>query len=146
MHNIFVFERKPGSTEDLFTATFAREGEIVVAEESGRRYLELRGGSRYRGEPGERALEEITFNLYGELIPESQNSLRRSGKVESLASADLWTSDEPRLRGALVAGVVAGHGACDSGDCAGAKPDRCEAWPYAKIGPAMVVLLLYFSV
>ena len=49
MHNIFVFERRPGSTADLFTATFAREGEIVLAEESGRRYLELRGGSRYRG-------------------------------------------------------------------------------------------------
>ena len=33
MHNIFVFERRPGSTEDLFTATFAREGAIVLAEE-----------------------------------------------------------------------------------------------------------------
>ena len=33
MHNIFVFERRPGSTEELFTATFAREGAIVLAEE-----------------------------------------------------------------------------------------------------------------
>ena len=145
MHNIFVFERKPGSTEDLFTATFAREGAIVLAEESGRRYLELRGGSRYRGEPGERALEEITFNLYGELIPESQNSLRRSGKVESVASADLWASDEPRLRGALwwrlslpvmVPAIAVIALALSRTD---ARRGR-----YAKIGPAMVVLLLYF--
>ena len=145
MHNIFVFERKPGSTKDLFTATFAREGEIVLAEESGRRYLELRDGSRYRGEPGERALEEFTFNVYGELIPESQNSLRRSGKVESVASADLWTSDEPRLRGALwwrlslpvmVPAIAVIALALSRTD---ARRGR-----YAKIGPAMVVLLLYF--
>ena len=87
MHNIFVFEREPGSMDDFYTATFAEEGEIVFEEASGRRYLELRGGSRYRAEPGERALEEITFNLYGELIPEPKNSLRRTGKVESLATA-----------------------------------------------------------
>ena len=145
MHNIFVFERQPGSTEDLFTATFASEGAIVLAEESGRRYLELRGGSRYRGEPGERALEEITFNLYGELIPESQNSLRRSGKVESIASVDLWVSDEPRLRGALwwrvslpvmVPAIAVIALALSRTD---ARRGR-----YAKIGPAMVVLLLYF--
>ena len=145
MHNIFVFERKHGSTKDLFTATFAREGEIVVADESGRRYLELRGGSRYRGEPGEPALEEVTFNLYGELIPESQNSLRRSGKVESFASADLWTSDEPRLRGALwwrlslpvmVPAIAVIALALSRTD---ARRGR-----YAKIGPALVVLLLYF--
>ena len=145
MHNIFVFERRPGSTDDLFTATFAREGAIVLAEESGRRYLELRGGSRYRGEPGERALEEITFNLYGELIPESQNSLRHSGKVESIASADLWASDEPRLRGALwwrvslpvmVPAIAVIALALSRTD---ARRGR-----YAKIGPAMVVLLLYF--
>ena len=145
MHNIFVFERTPGSTEGLFTATFAREGAIVLSEESGRRYLELRGGNRYHGEPGERVLEEIAFNLYGELIPESQNSLRRGGKVESVASAALWDSDDPRLRGALwwrlslpvmvpVIAVIA---------LALSRTDARRG-RYAKIGPAMVVLLLYF--
>jgi lipopolysaccharide export system permease protein len=145
MHNIFVFEREPGSMDDFYTATFAEEGEIVFEEASGRRYLELRGGSRYRAEPGERALEEITFNLYGELIPEPKNSLRRTGKVESLATAELWHSDEPRLRGALwwrlslpmmvpaVAVIALAMSRTD------ARRGR-----YAKVGPAMVVLLLYF--
>ena len=145
MHNIFVFEREPGSMDDFFIATFAREGAIVFEEESGRRYLELRSGSRYRGEPGERALEEITFNLYGELIPESQNSLRRSGKVESVASSELWISDDPKLRGALwwrvslpmmVPAIAIIALALSRTD---ARRGR-----YAKVGPAMVVLLLYF--
>ena len=145
MHNIFVFEREPGSMDDFYTATFAEEGEIVFEEASGRRYLELRGGSRYRAEPGERALEEITFNLYGELIPEPKNSLRRTGKVESLATAELWHSDEPRLRGALwwrlslpmmVPAVAVIALALSRTD---ARRGR-----YAKVGPAMVVLLLYF--
>ena len=87
----------------------------------------------------------FTFNLYGELIPESQNSLRRSGKVESIASADLWASDEPRLRGALwwrvslpvmVPAIAVIALALSRTD---ARRGR-----YAKIGPAMVVLLLYF--
>lgn len=145
MHNIFVFEREPGSMDDFFTATFAREGAIVFEEESGRRYLELRSGSRYRGEPGERALEEITFSLYGELIPESQNSLRRSGKVESVASSELWISDDPKLRGALwwrvslpmmVPAIAIIALALSRTD---ARRGR-----YAKVGPAMVVLLVYF--
>ena len=145
MHNIFVFEREPGSMEDFFTATFARDGAIVFEEGSGHRYLELRSGSRYRGEPGERALEEITFSLYGELIPESQNSLRRTGKVESVASSELWISDDPKLRGALwwrvslpmmVPAIAIIALALSRTD---ARRGR-----YAKIGPAMVVLLLYF--
>jgi lipopolysaccharide export system permease protein len=145
MYNIFVFERRPGSGDDLYTATFAEQGEIVFEEQTGRRYLELRGGSRYQGEPGERALEEITFDLYGELIPEARNSLRRQGKVESISTSVLWASDDPRLRGALwwrvslplmVPAIAIIALALSRTD---ARRGR-----YAKIGPAMVVLLLYF--
>ena len=145
MHNIFVFERQPGSADDLYTATFAEQGEIVFEEQTGRRYLELRGGSRYRGEPGDRALEEVTFELYGELIPEPRNSLRRQGKVESIPTSVLWSSDDPRLLGALwwrvslplmVPAIAIIALALSRTD---ARRGR-----YAKIGPAMVVLLLYF--
>jgi lipopolysaccharide export system permease protein len=144
MHNIFVFERNERGI-GAHTATFAREGEIVLDEQSGRRYLELRGGSRYRGSPGNLALEEVTFELYGELIPESNNSLRRSGKVEAVPTATLLVSEEPKLRGALwwrlslplmvpAAALIA---------LALSKTDARKG-RYAKIGPAMVVLLLYF--
>lgn len=144
MHNIFVFERNEKGI-GAHTATFAREGEIVLNEQSGRRYLELRGGSRYRGSPGNLALEEVTFELYGELIPESNNSLRRSGKVEAVPTATLLVSEEPKLRGALwwrlslplmvpAAALIA---------LALSKTDARKG-RYAKIGPAMVVLLLYF--
>ena len=145
MHNIFLFEREPGAQDDLFTATFAEEGEILFDEGSGRRYLELRGGSRYRGEPGKLELEEFTFELYGELIPESQNSLRRTGKVESIATKALAASEDPKLQGALwwrlsmpamVPAIALIALALSRTD---ARRGR-----YAKIGPAMVVLLLYF--
>lgn len=145
MHNIFVFEREPGSQSDVYNATFAREGEIIFQESTGRRYLELRGGSRYTGEPGELALEEIQFDLYGELIPESQGSLRRTTKVQAMATQALWHSSDPKLRGALwwrvslplmvpaIAMIALALSRTD------ARRGR-----YAKIGPAMVVLLLYF--
>jgi len=145
MHNIFVFEREPGSQSDIYNATFAREGEIVFQESTGRRYLELRGGTRYQGEPGKLALEEIQFDLYGELIPESQGSLRRTTKVQAMATQALWDSSDPKLRGALwwrvslplmvpaIAMIALALSRTD------ARRGR-----YAKIGPAMVVLLLYF--
>ena len=63
MHNIFVFERQPEGSVNAFTATFAATGEIVFETETGRRYLELRDGSQYRGAPGARALEEIAFSV-----------------------------------------------------------------------------------
>ena len=145
MHNIFVFERRPGTVPGLYTATFAREGEIIFDGGSGRRYLELRGGSRYRGSPGQLELEEVTFERYGELIPEAENSLRRSGKVESISTMKLWHSDEPKLQGALwwrislplmvpALAVIA---------LAVSRTDARRG-RYAKIGPAMVVLLIYF--
>ena len=145
MHNIFVFERQSSVSGEVFTATFAESGEIVFEEDSGRRYLELRGGSRYQGEPGVLALDEITFSLYGELIPESQNSLRRIGKVDAIATEVLWDSEDPRLQGALwwrislplmVPAIAIIALALSRTD---ARRGR-----YAKIGPAMVILLLYF--
>jgi len=145
MHNIFVFERQSSVSAEVFTATFAESGEIVFEEDSGRRYLELRGGSRYQGEPGVLALDEITFSLYGEIIPESQNSLRRTGKVDAIATEVLWKSEDPRLQGALwwrislplmVPAIAIIALALSRTD---ARRGR-----YAKIGPAMVILLLYF--
>ncbi|GIR82902.1 MAG: hypothetical protein CM15mP84_06500 [Cellvibrionales bacterium] len=145
MHNIFVFERQAEGSVNAFTATFAATGEIVFETETGRRYLELREGSQYRGAPGARALEEIAFSLYGELIPEPQNSLRGAGKVDAIATEVLWHSDDPRLQGALwwrlslplmvptIAVIALALSRTD------ARRGR-----YAKVGPAMVVLLLYF--
>ncbi|MDA0893173.1 MAG: LPS export ABC transporter permease LptF [Proteobacteria bacterium] len=145
MHNIFVFERGEREADRAHVATFAREGEIILDEQSGRRYLELRGGSRYSGSPGKLMLEEVTFDLYGELIPESKNSLRRSGKVEAVPTATLMSSEDPKLRGALwwrlslplmvptVALIALALSRTD------ARRGR-----YAKIGPAMLILLMYF--
>ena len=145
MHNIFVYERSGGRGDGAHVATFAREGEIVLDEKSGRRYLELRGGGRYRGSPGRLELEEVTFELYGELIPESSNSLRRSSKVEAVPTATLMMSDDPKLQGALwwrfslplmipAAALIA---------LALSRTDARRG-RYAKVGPAMLVLLLYF--
>ena len=145
MHNIFVYERSVGRGDGAHVATFAREGEIVLDEKSGRRYLELRGGGRYRGSPGRLELEEVTFELYGELIPESSNSLRRSSKVEAVPTATLMMSDDPKLQGALwwrfslplmipAAALIA---------LALSRTDARRG-RYAKVGPAMLVLLLYF--
>ena len=145
MYNIFVFERQSTAAGEGFTATFAEQGEIVFKENSGRRYLELRGGSRYQGEPGALALEEITFSRYGELIPESQNSLRRTGKVDAIATEVLLRSPDPQMQGALWWRLSLPLMVPSIALIALAlSPTDARRGRYAKLGPAMVVLLLYF--
>jgi lipopolysaccharide export system permease protein len=145
MYNIFVFERQSTAGGEGFTATFAEQGEIVFEENSGRRYLELRGGSRYQGEPGALALEEITFSRYGELIPESQNSLRRTGKVDAIATEVLLRSPDPQMQGALWWRLSLPLMVPSIALIALAlSPTDARRGRYAKLGPAMVVLLLYF--
>ena len=134
MHNIFVFEREPGSQSDIYNATFAREGEIVFQESTGRRYLELRGGTRYQGEPGRLALEEIQFDLYGELIPESQGSLRRTTKVQAMATDKHCGTAAIQNYVALCGGGCPCRSWCRPlrNDRPGAEPHRCPAGPLCK--------------
>ncbi len=145
MHNIFVFERQSSGSGEVFTATFAESGEILFEESSGRRYLELRRGSRYQGEPGELALDEITFSIYGEIIPESQNSLRRTGKVDAISTEVLRNSEDPRMQGALWWRISLPLMVPSIALIALAlSPTDARRGRYARVGPAMVILLLYF--
>ena len=144
MHNIFVFERKRG-TDELFDVTLAEEGTIIVPENTRGRFLELRNGTQYQVEPGASLLTEMHFERYGEVIAESQGSLRAVSKVEALPTRELWFANKPEQLGAfwwrislplMVPSITVIALAMSVTD---ARRGR-----YAKVGPAMVVLLIYF--
>ncbi len=142
MHDVFLAQRD--NRGNALSVTRAKEAEIMVRE-GGVRYLELRNGTRYRGEPGSPDYEATQFVRYGELIPERQGSVRARTKTEALPTHSLWQSHDPRHRAALywrlslpalVPVVTLMALALSRTD---ARRGR-----YARLGPALAVFLVYF--
>lgn len=143
MHNVFVVEEQSGT--DATQVTLAREAEIIVDTDTNRRYLELRGGTRYSGVPGEPAYEALSFQRFGELIPEKRDSLRASTRIDATPTVELLNSENPRKRATLwwrlslpflvpVSVVIA---------LALSKTDSRRG-RYARLGPALALFLFYF--
>jgi lipopolysaccharide export system permease protein len=144
MSNVFVVERKSEGTGDM-VITHAEEGEILFDNQVGRRYLELRHGTRYRGVPGTPNYEAVAFQRYGELIPEREGSLRANIKTDALPTQELINSDNPRHRATLywrlslpiLVPVMA---------LAAIALSRTDSrrGRYARLGPALLLFMLYF--
>lgn len=147
MHNVFIAQRgaRTDKLDERLTVTFAEEGEIRFDEASGRRYMELRRGTRYRGVPGAANYEKVTFERYGELIPQQEGGIRSQAKIESVSSRVLWLRDDALARGTLlwrlslvllvpVTAIIA---------LALSKTDARRG-RYAQLGPALLLFLGYF--
>lgn len=143
MRNVFVVERN--DDDSAMSITHALEGEILFKQDSGRRYLELREGTRYRGIPGEPDYEAVSFERYGELIPEREGSLRARIKTDAIPTAELVSSDDPKARATLywrlslpilvpVVTLIA---------IALSRTDARRG-RYARLGPALMLFLAYF--
>ena len=143
MHNVFTVERQ--ADRETTSVTYALEAEIVSDGDSGRRYLELRQGTRYRGVPGDPTYEAVAFERYGEIIPEQRDGLRASTRIDAVPTAQLWSSDVPRDRASLwwrlslpllvPVGVVIA--------LALSRTDARRG-RYARLGPALLIFLFYF--
>jgi len=144
MHAVFVVQRESGS-DDQLTVTQAERGEIVVDESSGRRYLELSNGTRYRGIAGAGEVEVVSFDTFGELIPETAGSLRARTRVDAIPTRELWQSSDPknvatlywRLSLPLLVPVVALIAIALS------KTDARRG-RYARLGSGLIIFLIYF--
>ncbi len=144
MHHVFVVEREPGVGEQI-TVTQAESGQILFDEVSGRRYLELSNGTRYRGIAGEEELEALSFSTFGELIPETAGSLRAQTRVDAIPTQKLWQSDNPKNIATLywrislpvlvpIVTLIA---------IALSKTDARRG-RYARLGLGLVIFLIYF--
>jgi len=94
MNSVFLSQRAEDSEGNpTMLVTVAREGEIVVDKDSGARYIELRDGYRYTGVPGQLDYQVVSFERFGELIPEPEGSIRESDPVDGRSTAALMKSD-----------------------------------------------------
>jgi lipopolysaccharide export system permease protein len=145
MHSVFLSQRnedKEGNT--TMTVTFAEEGEITFDEKSGARYIELRNGYRYQGVPGQLDYQVVSFERFGELIPEPKDSIRTVYPVDGRATSLLLKSDAAediaalqwRLSLPLTVPIVAVIALTLS------RTDHRRG-RYVKMAPAFLIYLLY---
>lgn len=145
MHSVFLSQRnedKEGNT--TMTVTFAEEGEVTFDEKSGARYIELRNGYRYQGVPGQLDYQVVSFERFGELIPEPEDSIRKVYPVDGRPTSVLLKSDAAediaalqwRLSLPLTVPIVAVIALTLS------RTDHRRG-RYVKMAPAFLIYLLY---
>ena len=145
MSTVFVAERQRSATGTVLSTTLAQSGAIEIDPESGRRYLQLSNGHRYSVSPGKAELTQARFSGYRSLIPEIEGGLRSQAQVETLPTSALIGSDNSehmailgwRISLALIVPVMVLFAIPLS------QTDSRRG-RYAKLGPALIVFLMYF--
>ena len=145
MTTVFVAERQRSETGTVLSTTLAARGAIEIDPDSGRRYLQLSNGNRYSVSPGKAELTRARFDGYRSLIPEVEGGLRSQAQVETLPTTALLGSDNPehiailgwRISLAFIVPIMVLFAIpLSRTDSRGGR--------YAKLGPALIVFLLYF--
>ena len=145
MSTVFVAERQRSATGTVLSTTLAQSGAIEIDPDSGRRYLQLSNGHRYSVSPGKAELTQARFSGYRSLIPEIEGGLRSQAQVETLPTSALIGSDNSehmailgwRISLAFIVPVMVLFAIPLS------QTDSRRG-RYAKLGPALIVFLLYF--
>ena len=145
MSTVFVAERQRSATGTVLSTTLAQSGAIEIDPDSGRRYLQLSNGHRYSVSPGKAELTQARFSGYRSLIPEIEGGLRSQAQVETLPTSALIGSDNYehmailgwRISLAFIVPVMVLFAIPLS------QTDSRRG-RYAKLGPALIVFLLYF--
>lgn len=145
MNTVFVAERQRSESGTVLSTTLAESGAIEIDPESGRRYLQLSNGHRYSVSPGKAELTQARFNGYRSLIPEIEGGLRSQAQVETLPTSALIGSDNPEhiaiLGWRISLGLIVPVMVLFAIPLSQTDSRRGR---YAKLGPALIVFLLYF--
>ncbi|MEP0202148.1 MAG: LPS export ABC transporter permease LptF [Halioglobus sp.] len=102
MQSVFLSQKSSEEGDQpRMLVTVAREGEVLFDRSTGARYLELRQGYRYVGMPGQLDYEVVSFERFGELIPEPEGGVRTAAPVDGRSTIQLLKSAAAEDRAAL---------------------------------------------
>jgi lipopolysaccharide export system permease protein len=102
MHWVFLSQAARDDDGELsMILTIAEEGEVRFDPETNARYLELRDGVRYQGYPGDLDYQVISFERFGELIPEPEGGIRTADPVDGRSTLQLIQSEKLEDKAAL---------------------------------------------
>jgi lipopolysaccharide export system permease protein len=124
-------QRDPG----IASVTVARSGVVVRDASSGSRYLELSEGYRFTGQPGRADFTVVSFDRYGQRLPD-QPTLGRSEPVDARPTMALLDSGGTgRAGGAALASVAGGNGAGRGAPGIEYEQDQSSAWTLCEACP-----------
>jgi len=96
-----VFIARDGGAQLSPTVLLARHGEQLEHEEFSQRYLVLRDGYQYEGQPGTADFRITHFASYGQYMPPVVLSGDYSNATDAKSTMDLLSANERELRTAL---------------------------------------------
>lgn len=94
---LFIRERQADGRDTLITAEYGR-----FTENKQRRTLELSGGRRYSGTPGQADYNVVAFDRMSLLVGTAPKSVRQNTHRRTLPTSVLWNSSDPRHRSELM--------------------------------------------
>lgn len=96
-----VFLAGTAETSEQLSVLTAATGETVLDNASGKRYLVLKHGQQYRGQPGDADYEVITFSRYSQYVPEPEFEARPKKATDGQTTKALWQANTPEASAAL---------------------------------------------
>lgn len=96
-----VFLAGSGDTDERLSVLTAATGETVINRATGKRYLVLKDGYQYRGQPGDADFEVITFARYSQYVPEPEYEASAKKTTDGMSTAMLLELDTAEANAAL---------------------------------------------
>ncbi len=93
MDNVFIATYPGNNTGDQMVVMVAESGAVLTEPKQQRRYIELRNGYRYEGNPGQLDFKITRFERYGQLIKEKK-SVEVAVEVDAKTTQSLLGSDK----------------------------------------------------
>ena len=95
---VFVADRNASNNRTQITVS--NSGVIEKDVDRDQRFLVLEQGFRYEGKPGQADYRETAFARYGTEIEEYDQAIRFD-KLETIPTAELWQSEDPKYQSQL---------------------------------------------
>lgn len=87
--------------QNALAVLFAETGEQVLDEATGQRYLVLKQGRRYVGEPGTNNYQVTEFDSFAQVLSPPEHPIVKKKEEKAIATRDLWESSNPLYQAEL---------------------------------------------
>jgi lipopolysaccharide export system permease protein len=141
--NIFLARKNPEQTNEV-RVIVAQQGQITV-QENNDKYISLKQGRRYQGEPGRADFKIAVFDEYLARFQESDAD-KKQRKLVAVSSAELFNNKDAastaELQWRISTGISAMILMMLAVPLARVKPRQGK---YAKIGPGLLIYVAYLT-
>ncbi len=102
LNRVFIAELAVEDAQDQTPSILVAEsGQTVVDTEFGQKFLLLKNGKRYKGQPGETGYEVVTFKEYFQQLPEPDYVISNRKETDGMSTLALYEDDSPMAAAAL---------------------------------------------